>query len=110
MWFKYQIAGFLQVANSYGKRLLLIVAGDSVVWAQDQSWFYHDSFYGTFDVSFLEHLDKGNSWKLLKRTAGLHMSILQWCDSVLLTRGTYGWWSGWLAGRAVYYENEFFHV
>jgi len=36
------------------------------------------------------------------------MSILANCDHVIISIGTFGWWSGMLSGgEVVYYENEF---
>ena len=43
-----------------------------------------------------------------KHTAIQDMSILANCDHVIISIGTFGWWSGMLSGgEVVYYENEF---
>lgn len=43
-----------------------------------------------------------------KHTAVQDMSILASCDHVIISIGTFGWWSGMLSGgEVVYYENEF---
>jgi FkbM family methyltransferase len=66
------------------------VASNDISWCKKQPFFK-----GTHIISE-------------KHTAAQDMAILANCDHVIISLGTFGWWSGLLSGgEVVYYENEF---
>jgi len=85
---------FVQAMDHYrdllGHDITFVVASDDRAWCRQQSFFndvhiLHDSY-----------------------PDGLDMALLANCNHTILSIGTFGWWSAWLAGgHAVYYADEF---
>lgn len=70
------------------------VASDNTVWCKQQS------FFQSRDVKIIEH------------DPSLDMAVLASCDHMILTIGTFGWWSAFLgahknSGKVIYYKEEF---
>ena len=67
-----------------------------IVCTDDKKWFY-DNTEGKSNASIL--LSHGSD-------PGLDLAILSQCNHSIITVGSFGWWSAWLAGgTTVYYAN-----
>ena len=100
---KYRRQGFVFPNDSYfthamdyfirtnvDTHVVFVIASDDIPWCK--SYFADSSldiFYST------------------KNTAVVDMAILSFCDHVIITIGTFGWWTGWLKSGTTVYMKDF---
>jgi len=88
---------YLAVAVNYfrtnfpARALIFVVCADDLDWAKQNFPMVDRNSFVTFSEN---------------RTAAQDMAILAACNHTIITVGTFGWWSGYLAGgRTIYYKN-----
>ncbi|CAG5128254.1 unnamed protein product, partial [Candidula unifasciata] len=75
----------LMKSKFLGRNITFLVVSDDLPWC-------HKHLSGK-DVSFMP-----------PATAAVHMAVLSKCDHVIISSGTFGYWSAWLAyGHVIYY-------
>ncbi|CAG5116811.1 unnamed protein product, partial [Candidula unifasciata] len=67
-----------------GRKISFLVASDDLPWCE-------------------ENLSGNNVIIMPKASPAVHMATLSSCDHVIISGGSYGWWSGWLANGYVIY-------
>ncbi|CAG5128253.1 unnamed protein product [Candidula unifasciata] len=82
----YFIKGFSLMKSKFpGRNITFLVASDDLPWC-------YENLSGT-DVAFMP-----------PATAAVHMAVLSKCDHVIISGGSFGYWSAWLAnGHVIYY-------
>jgi len=90
---------FFEKAFSYYRKLfvnrvMFVVVSDNPSWCKDQRVF------GGNDTRVIEGTDQTGS-------ALQEFAMLSLCNHSIITIGTFGWWSAWLAGGNVIYNSEF---
>ena len=76
--------------NNNDIRLLYVVCSDSIDWAKENLRSQPS------DIVFSEN-----------NKAPVDLAILSFCDDVIMTVGSFGWWAGWLAGGTTVYWNGY---
>jgi len=87
--------------DKYSSRIQFIVASNDLSWCQEQ-------FY-----KIIAKLNNGSSdstnvvtFSASDFSKGEDLALLASCDHVIMSTGTFGWWSAWLAkGTTVYYSD-----
>ena len=91
---------FVQSMNyfrkKYDNKVKFIVASDDITWCKERSYFSGGDVYFTIPGS--------------RDTANFDFAIISSCDDMIISRGTFGWWSGYLSylrkgGQVIYIMN-----
>jgi len=82
--------------RSMNRATLFVVVSDDPKWCLDQSFFQESNVIVVME----------------KHDQSVDMAILAGCDHIVLTGGTFAWWSAFLGadvrgGEVVYYDSEF---
>ncbi|CAG5116814.1 unnamed protein product, partial [Candidula unifasciata] len=85
----YFIKAFSLIQSKFpGRDIVFLVASDDLNWCTE-------NLLGN-DVSIMP-----------PASAAVHLAVLSSCDHVIISGGTFGWWSGWLAnGYVIYYTGH----
>ncbi|KAL3871033.1 hypothetical protein ACJMK2_039057 [Sinanodonta woodiana] len=66
-----------------------VICSDDITWCKNNIRGNNDTVFSSFD------------------NPGSVMAMLSFCDHVIITSGTFGWWGAWLAGGEVVYFKGF---
>ncbi|CAG5116812.1 unnamed protein product [Candidula unifasciata] len=71
-----------------GRKISFLVASDDLPWCE-------------------ENLSGNDIFIIPEASPAVHMATLSSCDHVIISGGSYGWWSGWLANGYVIYFTRY---